>query len=116
MSAEQRDPEQIREEIDETRDQLGDAVEALAGKADVKGQSKAKVDSAKGEVKAKVDTARKTAQQKAEAFTTKAKEAAPESVGAGAQQAVTAAQENPVPAAIAGAFAAGVLVGWILSR
>jgi hypothetical protein len=28
----------------------------------------------------------------------------------------TRAQENPVPVAIAASFAAGVIVGWLLSR
>ncbi len=102
---EQKDPEEIREEIDETREELGDTVEALAGKADVKGQAKAKVDSAK-----------QAAQQKADEFAARAKEAAPESVGSGAQQLAAAARENPVPAAIAGAFAVGVVIGWVLKR
>ena len=105
MSSDQRNPEELRDEIDETREQLGGTVEALAGKADVKGQAKAKVDSA-----------RHSAQQKAEEIARKAKEATPDSAGAGAQQVAGAAQENPVPIAIAGAFVAGVLVGWILSR
>ena len=82
----QKDPEEIQAEIDETREELGDTAEALAGKADIKGQAKAKVDETK-----------QNAQQKAEELASKA-------------------QENPVPAAIAGAFVAGVLVGRILSR
>jgi ElaB/YqjD/DUF883 family membrane-anchored ribosome-binding protein len=93
MSAEQKSPEQIREEIAETRADLGDTVEALSGKADVKGQAKAKVDeaklkvdSAKGEAKAKVDSA------------------------------AHSVQENPVPVAVVAAFGAGVIVGWILAR
>jgi hypothetical protein len=36
IAAENKDPEQIREEIEETRRELGDTVEALAAKADVK--------------------------------------------------------------------------------
>ena len=35
-STEAKDPEQIREEIEDTRRELGDTVEALAAKADVK--------------------------------------------------------------------------------
>jgi ElaB/YqjD/DUF883 family membrane-anchored ribosome-binding protein len=105
MSPEQKNPAELREEIDENREQLGDTVEALAGKADVKGQAKAKIDSAK-----------QSAQQKAEELASKAKEVAPDSAGAGAQQMAGIAQENPVPLAIAGAFVAGVIVGWILGR
>ena len=116
MSPEQRDPEQIQEDIDATREELGDTVEALTGKADVKGQAKAKVDSAKSEAKAKVDSAKRSAEQKADELAAKAREATPESVSAGTQEVVTRAQENPVPIAIAGAFAAGVIVGWLLGR
>jgi len=42
--------------------------------------------------------------------------AAPESVGAAAQQAQSLAREKPVPIALAGAFVAGVVVGRIASR
>ncbi|HEY6399496.1 MAG TPA: DUF3618 domain-containing protein [Solirubrobacteraceae bacterium] len=42
-----RDPEQIRSEIDETRRELGDTVEALASKTDVKAQLQRKVETAK---------------------------------------------------------------------
>jgi ElaB/YqjD/DUF883 family membrane-anchored ribosome-binding protein len=116
MSAEQKNPEEIREDIAEAREQLGDTVEALASKADVKGQAKAKVESAKVGAQEKLGSAKESAQQTADRLASKAKEAAPESFGAGAQQVAGSAQENPVPIAIAAAFAAGVMVGWILSR
>ncbi len=104
MNAEQRSPEEISEEIAETREELGDTVEALAGKADVKGQAKAKVDEAKGEAKAKVDEAKiKVDSAKGEA---KAK----------VDSAAQSVQDNPVPVAVAAAFAAGVIVGWLLGR
>jgi ElaB/YqjD/DUF883 family membrane-anchored ribosome-binding protein len=102
---EPRSPEEIKRDIEDTREDLGDTAEALAGKADVKGQAKAKFEGIK-----------QTAQDKAQEFTSKAKEAAPESAGAGAQQVTSVAQENPVPVAVGGAFAAGLVVGWILSR
>jgi hypothetical protein len=38
--SEARDPEEIREEIEATREDLGETVEALAAKADVKAQAK----------------------------------------------------------------------------
>jgi hypothetical protein len=41
---EAKSPAEIRAEIDATRDELGDTVEALAEKTDVKAQAKAKVD------------------------------------------------------------------------
>jgi ElaB/YqjD/DUF883 family membrane-anchored ribosome-binding protein len=48
---EQAEPEEIRREIDDTREGLGDTVEALAAKSDVKGQAKAKVEQAQGAVR-----------------------------------------------------------------
>ena len=72
MSPEERSPEQIRADIDKTRKELGDTVEALAEKTDVKAQAKAKVE----EVKA----------------------AAPESP----EEARALVQRNPKPFAIAG--------------
>jgi hypothetical protein len=101
----QRSPEEIRRDIEETREDLGDTAEALAQKADVKGQAKAKVEGVK-----------QSAQEKAEEFSAKAKEATPASAGVGAQQVASVAQENPVPLAVGGAFLAGVVVGWILTR
>jgi ElaB/YqjD/DUF883 family membrane-anchored ribosome-binding protein len=102
---EQRSPEEIREEIEETREELGDTAAELAAKTDVKAQAKAKVEDLKRSVR-----------QKREEFGSRASEATPESVGAGVSQAASTAKENPVPLALAGAFAAGLVVGWILSR
>jgi hypothetical protein len=45
-----KDPEEIREEIEATRRELGDTVEALAAKADVKAIAHEKVESAKASV------------------------------------------------------------------
>jgi len=41
------DPDAIREEIERTRDDLADTVDALHAKLDVKGQARAKVDQVK---------------------------------------------------------------------
>ena len=41
---ETQDPEQIKRQIDATREELGDTVEALAAKTDVKAQAKRKVE------------------------------------------------------------------------
>jgi hypothetical protein len=42
-----KDPEQIQREIEETRQELGDTVEALAAKADVKAHAHRRIESAK---------------------------------------------------------------------
>jgi hypothetical protein len=43
----QREPEEIRRDIEETRDELGDTVEALAAKTDVKAHAQEKADEVK---------------------------------------------------------------------
>ena len=102
---EQRSPEEIREEIEETREELGDTAAELAAKTDVKAQAKAKVADVKQSVREKKDE-----------FAQKTSDAAPQSVGEGASHVATTARDNPVPMALAGAFAAGLVVGWILRR
>jgi hypothetical protein len=107
-AGEEKSPAEIRTEIEETRSELGDTVEALAEKTDVKAQAKAKVEDVKGQAKAKVEDVK-----------AKAKEAAPESPEEAAQQAQALAggvqaraKENPKPFAIAG----GVVVLFLLWR
>jgi ElaB/YqjD/DUF883 family membrane-anchored ribosome-binding protein len=81
-----RDPEQIREEIEETRVELGETVSEVAAKTDVKGQAQAKADELK------------------------------EQAGAKAEDVQRVARENPMPIAIGGAFLAGMVVGRLISR
>jgi ElaB/YqjD/DUF883 family membrane-anchored ribosome-binding protein len=107
---EEKSPEEIREEIGETREELGDTVAAVAEKTDVKKQAKAKVDDVKAQASAKVDEAK----DKAKELGDKAKEAAPESPAEGVQQARTLAEQNP-QLAIAAAVV-GLLVLWRLLR
>ena len=83
----QRSPEEIRADIEETREDLGDTVEALAAKTDVKGQAKAKVESVKEKIS-----------------------------GATPSSVTDTAGSNPVPTAAIGAFVGGILVGIILAR
>jgi ElaB/YqjD/DUF883 family membrane-anchored ribosome-binding protein len=98
-------PEEVRADIERTREELGDTVEALAAKTDVKAQAKDRITQVK-----------ETAQQKKDEFAARAREAAPDSAGAGADQIVSTVRSRPVPFSAVGAFAAGVLVGWLLSR
>jgi hypothetical protein len=100
-----KNPEELRQDIEQTREKLGDTVEALAEKTDVKAQAKDRVAAVK-----------ETGQRKKTEFVAKAKEAAPESAGAGAQQVASTMQRKPLPFAAAGAFAVGVLVGRLLGR
>ena len=94
------DPEQIQREIEETREQLGDTVEALAHKTDVKAQAKQKLDLTKASMSDKRDE-----------LLGKAKEASPDSAAAAASQLSHRARQNRVPLAAIGVFVAGFLVG-----
>jgi Protein of unknown function (DUF3618) len=96
----QRSPEEIRRDIEQTRGELGDTVEALAQKADVKTQAKERL-----------DAARQTAREKKEEFVGRAKTSTPEGASAGAQQLKSKAQENPLPFAVGGALFLGFLLG-----
>jgi hypothetical protein len=98
-----RDPEEIREDISQSREELGGTVAAVAEKADVKAQAQAKKEELKGQASAK-----------AKELTDKAKEVAPDSAGEGVQQAQRFAKESPM--AFAGVFLAGLLFGRLLSR
>lgn len=102
---EQKSPEEIRREIDQTREELGETVEALAHKTDVKAQARERVDSIK-----------QTAQQKREEFVSKARSSTPESAQGGAQSVVDTAKSNPLPFAVGGALLAGFIIGRISSR
>jgi ElaB/YqjD/DUF883 family membrane-anchored ribosome-binding protein len=94
------DPEQIREEIEATRQELGDTVAALSAKADVKAQAKQKIDDTKASVTDKKDE-----------LLGKAREASPQSAVTAASRASEQARQRPVALAAAGAFAFGFLAG-----
>ncbi len=100
-----RDPAQIEREIERTREQLGETVEALAHKTDVKAQATQKIEHAKA-----------SASEKREQLLGKAKQALPDSAASAASQASQKARENPVSLAALGAFAAGFLAGRMLKR
>ena len=96
-----KSPEDLRHEIDQTRDQLGDTVEALAEKTDVKARAKQRITAIRGTVRQK----REQARAKAEAAT-------PDSSNARAQQVAATAKQNPLPLVTAGAL----LIGFVLGR
>jgi chromosome segregation ATPase len=85
-SAEERRPEEIREEIEETREELGDTVAAVTEKTDVKKQAQAKVEDVKAQAAAK------------------------------AEEAQTLAKQNPQPLAIAGAVVGLLVLWRLLRR
>jgi len=128
----QASPEELRRDIRQTREQLGETAAALAEKTDVKAQAKAKVEDLKQAAAEKADSLKRAGAEKAESVKQAASEkgsATPgtgnvQSAGSGlmarasavAAQARTKAQENPVAAAAGAAFIGGVLVGRRRSR
>jgi hypothetical protein len=100
-----RSPEEIRADIERTRAQAGDTVEALAEKTDVKGQAQHRIT----ELKANL-------QHKRDELTAKAKDTAPESAQQGGQQMVAKVRENPAPVALGGVVLAAFLLGRLTGR
>jgi hypothetical protein len=100
-----RDPQEIRRDIESTREDMGDTVEALAEKTDVKSQVQKKVADVRQNVDAKRDE-----------LMGKARKASPDGAPSTVSTIGQKARENPVPVAIAGAFAAGLILGRITNR
>jgi ElaB/YqjD/DUF883 family membrane-anchored ribosome-binding protein len=101
---ETRSPDEIREEIRDTQTELGDTVEALAAKTDVKARASQRVEEVKENVQAK-----------REEFTSKARETTPDSARQGGQQVIAKVRENPAPVALAVAVLLGVAIGRLTS-
>jgi ElaB/YqjD/DUF883 family membrane-anchored ribosome-binding protein len=104
-AGETKSTEQIRADIKQTREELGDTVEALAEKTDVKAQAKSRISAAKD-----------AAQTKREEYTAKAKQAAPESTSAGADQLTTMVKEKPLPFVVGAALLIGLVLVRLLGR
>jgi ElaB/YqjD/DUF883 family membrane-anchored ribosome-binding protein len=112
VTEERRSTEEIREDIEQTRKELGDTAAAVAQKADVKAQAKAKASAVKEKASAKADSLKQTATAKREEVADKA----PDSAGAAIEQAQRFAEQNPAALAIGGAFIAGFALGKLRSR
>ena len=99
-----QDPEAIRQDIEQTREQMGETIGAIGYKTDVKSRAKESVTDKTDAVKSKVS-----------GVMGRANDATPSTgeVKQGAQQAVSVAQENPLGLAI-GAVAAGFIAGMLI--
>ena len=98
-------PEELREQIEETREELGDTVEALAAKTDVKARARAKVEESKS-----------AAAEKKNHLLGKARDVSPDSAAGVASQMSERTRANPLPLAAAGAFLAGFVTGRAMLR
>jgi len=99
MSSE-RDPETIQDDIEQTREALGDTAAALGYKSDVKARAGDRV----SETKERITGA-------AEDAAAKAHDAMPSSARDGAQKARDLVRQQPIAAAAVAAFVVGVVVG-----
>jgi Protein of unknown function (DUF3618) len=102
-----KSPEQLRAEIEETREELGETAAALAGKTDVKARAREKADELKHSAISKKD-----------ALLSKASGGGGPASGGGAAlaQLQTTARQNPVPTAALGALIGGFVLGRITRR
>lgn len=99
-----QEPSQIRQEIEDTRSEMGETVDALAYKADVKTRVKESIADKRDRL---VDQLRGTTESVGEATPDG------QQLKEGAHRAVGVAEENPVGLALAG-LAGGFLVGTLL--
>jgi ElaB/YqjD/DUF883 family membrane-anchored ribosome-binding protein len=97
--------EEIGAAIEQTREQLGETVEALAEKTNIKAQAKSRISAAK-----------ETAESKRDEYTAKARQAAPGSASAGADQLAATIKGKPLPFAVGLAFVLGLTLGWLFGR
>jgi Protein of unknown function (DUF3618) len=99
-----QDPNEIRREIEQTRAEMGDTVEALGQKADVKTRTKENIADKRDRLKERITGAAGSVS-----------DATPDSgqVKDGAKQAVGVAQENPIGLAL-GSVAVGFVAGMLI--
>ena len=99
-----KDPSEIREEIEHTRGEMGETVEALGQKADVKTRAKENIAEKRDRLKEKVT-----------GTGSRVGEATPDSdqVKQGAKRAAGVAQENPIGLAL-GSVAVGFIAGMLV--
>jgi gas vesicle protein len=107
-----QDPDAIREDIEQTRADMSETVEAIGYKADVPSRAKDKVSQTVDNMKNKVSGTATRAKEAVTGTTSRVGEATPSSgeVKQQAKRAVGLAQENPLGLAV-GAVALGFLAG-----
>jgi ElaB/YqjD/DUF883 family membrane-anchored ribosome-binding protein len=105
QDGEPRTSEEIRRDIEQTREELGDTAAALGAKTDVKGRARERLEELKREAAGKKDE-----------FAQKAGDAAPSSATGAAAQARASARANPTPTAAVGALLIGFALGRLSAR
>jgi hypothetical protein len=106
-----RTPEQVRDEIERTRAEMGDTVAQLAAKTDVKAQAHRAVDHARATVTGKAHDVTSSASAKKDAIAAAAREATPPSADAARREMISRARQHRVALVALTAFGAGMLLG-----
>jgi chromosome segregation ATPase len=102
-------PEEIRADIEQTREDLGDTVEALAAKTDVKARARERAQALKADATAKKDEL--AAKVKPQQSSPGSDGGLPAQAQRASQKALATAKHNPVAVAAVGALVVGYLVG-----
>ncbi|MDN0194997.1 DUF3618 domain-containing protein [Streptomyces sp. S.PNR 29] len=105
-------PDELRRQIEQTRSELGDTVEELAGKADVKGRAKARAADLRDRAGAMTVQLRSSAAQAGHTVQDRAKgagHAVEHGVTGSVRTAVQAGVRHPRPVLVAGAAAGAVV-------
>jgi len=105
------DPEQLREEIRKTREELGETVEALAYKADLKARAQHRVDERKEQLRQR----RQMAKAKATGIGERVRQTSPDEAQDAVKRAQAGVKEHPVPTA-AGGLVIGLVIGRLIGR
>ncbi|MFD3471111.1 DUF3618 domain-containing protein [Streptomyces sp. NPDC058682] len=101
---------ELRGQVERTRDELGQTVEALTGKADSKARAKQKTTDVKGQAAQKVTLASDQIREKAGHAAQLVKDRTPDPLLEKAGQAATAARANRTPLLVVGAVGVLLLV------
>ncbi len=110
-----QDPDTIRREIEDTRERMGDTVEAIGYRADVPSRTKEKVSGTFTGVKERIGGTATEMKERIGASGSSAKESTPSAgdVKHAAKRGASIAQENPLGLAI-GSIAFGFLAGMLI--
>lgn len=100
-----RSPDEVRTEIERTREQLAGTAAALAAKADVKTQVNQRVGEVRGQVGQRIEEVRG-----------RARDATPQSASQGAHRVAGAARAKPLQTGVGAALVAGGIAGWMIGR
>ncbi|KOU95654.1 MULTISPECIES: DUF3618 domain-containing protein [unclassified Streptomyces] len=103
-------PAELRDQVERTRDELGQTIEALAGKADIKAQAKEKSAAVKGQAVERAAMVADQIRQKREQAAQLVKNKTPDPLRERAGHAATVARANRIPLLAVGATVVALLL------